>query len=650
MVNCLVFTMEIYRDIIVFAAGFSLVALASQRIGQLFARLQLPLITGFLFAGVIAGPSVLGLIPPQAFEHLRFVDEIALAFIAFAAGGELYLKELRSRLRSIRWVTAGLVVATFSLGSLSVLALADLVPFIRSMSLPARIAVSILAGAILVARSPSSAIAIVNELRAQGPFTQTVLGVTVIMDVVVIVLLAINSEIADALLTELPIDVTFAVLLIGELAASLAIAFLLGMMLRFILSLRQGQLLKTALVLLSGYGVFVASAAIRSASHARLPFEILLEPLLICMAGSFMVINHSPYRNDLLRILRDAGPPVFIAFFTLTGASLALDVLLTTWPIALALFIARLVGVGIGSFTGGAIAGDPRLHNRSGWMAYITQAGVGLGLAKEVSVEFPEFGAAFATMMISVIVLNQVVGPPFFKWAIKRVGEAHTRARTPEFDGVRDAIIFGLEDQSLALARQLCQHGWAVRIATRKRDRPEKWQASDVDITPILDVSLETLHHVEVGKAEAVVAMMSDDDNYRLCQLLYEHFGTETVVVRLHERARFERFHHLGALVVDPGTAMVSLMDHMVRSPVAASLILGMEADQDIIDVEVRNPDLHGLALRDLRLPLDTLVLSIHRRGHMIISHGYTRLELGDRVSIVGSFDSLEDVILRMSG
>ena len=52
--------------------------------------------------------------------------------------------------------------------------------------LSSRIAVAMLAGAILVARSPSSAIAIVNALRAKGPFPQTALGVTVIMDVVVI--------------------------------------------------------------------------------------------------------------------------------------------------------------------------------------------------------------------------------------------------------------------------------------------------------------------------------------------------------------------------------------------------------------------------------------------------------------------------------
>ena len=66
------------------------------------------------------------------------------------------------------------------------------------------------------------------------------------------------------------------------------------------------------------------------------------------------------------------GPAIYILFFTLTGASLAIDILLKTWPIALALFAVRLVGIFIGSFSGGVIAKDTMRHNRLGWMAYVT--------------------------------------------------------------------------------------------------------------------------------------------------------------------------------------------------------------------------------------------------------------------------------------
>ena len=122
------------------------------------------------------------------------------------------------------------------------------------------------------------------------------------------------------------------------------------------------------------------------------------------------------------------------------------------------------------------------------------------------------------------------------------------------------------------------------------------------------------------------------------------------MVVRLNDRSNFEKFHALGALIIDPATVMVGLLEQFVRSPSAASLLLGMEEGQDVVDIELRNPALNGIALRELQLPLDTLVLSVHRKGDTIISHGYTQLELGDRVTIVGKSSSLEEVMLRLDG
>jgi Trk K+ transport system NAD-binding subunit len=381
-----------------------------------------------------------------------------------------------------------------------------------------------------------------------------------------------------------------------------------------------------------------------------LPVEIFLEPLLICLIGSFLVTNFSRYRTEFSKILHDVSPPIYLIFFTLTGASLALDILVTVWPIALALFAVRLAGIFIGSFSGGMLAGDPMKYNKVGWMTYITQAGVGLGLAKEVAVEFPEWGTAFATMIIAVIVLNQIVGPPFFKWAINHVGEAHTRADTPEFDGVRDAIIFGFEDQAFAIARQLGTHGWQVKIAGTDLNGQQfaPTDNTDIRLCPVPEYSLDILTQLEAGRAEAIVTMLTDDDNYRICELAYEHFGTKDLIVRLNDRANFGKFHRLGALIVDPTTAMVSLFDHLVRSPVATSLLLGMEENQDIIDVEVRDPSLDGVALRDLHLPDDVLILSVQRDGHVLISHGYTRLRVGDHVTAVGSEKCLEEVMLKL--
>lgn len=416
---------QYYQETLAVIAGFGLVALASKEIGRFFVKIKLPLVSGFLFTGILAGPSVLRLLPVEAASGLRFVDEISLAFIAFAAGSELHIKKLRSRLKNITCTIAGLVAMTFILGSVTLFMLCDFIPFTKGMPLSSRIAVSILAGVILVARSPSSAIAIIHELRAKGPFTQTALGVTVMMDVVVIIFFSINTSIADGLLTGVGVNFGLVFLVLAELLISFAIGLILGRLLQRIISKKWNRSLTTLLVLFLGYFVFFLTDFIQHQSHVQLNFEILLEPLLICMVSGYLLTNHSKYRREFMTILHKVGPPIYTAFFTLTGASLLLTDLADIWLIAIALFVARLIGIMLGAFTGGTVAGEPTAHNKISWMAYITQAGIGLGLAKEVSVAFPAWGGAFASLLISVIVLNQIVGPPLFKWAIHLAGEVH---------------------------------------------------------------------------------------------------------------------------------------------------------------------------------------------------------------------------------
>ncbi len=640
--------MENYIPIIIFVISFGVVALASKEIGAFFAKYNLPLISGFLFAGVLVGPFVLDIIPAEAIGKLRFVDEISLAFIAFAAGSELYLKELRSRFKSIAWVTTGLVISTSVLGGLAFYFLTQYIPFTQGMSVTSRIAVSVLVGAILVARSPSSAIAIVNELRAKGPFTQTMLGVTVIMDVAVIILFAFSSEIADALLANLRVNISFIALLLGELALSVLLGYLLGRVIRLMLRLKISTVVKGVILLMLGYSVFLGSTFLRHYSHNSWGNEILLEPLLVSMIASFYVINWTPHRDQLIKILRDISPPIYIAFFTLTGASLALDVLLKTWQIAVALFLVRVFSIFLGSFTGGTIAREPFKNNTVSWMAYITQAGVGLGLAKEVAVEFPQFGIDFATIIIAVIVLNQIAGPPLFKWVLTYIGETHPRGKST-YDGMRDAFIFGTDDHALAVARLLKTKGWQVKWVCTDRTCAMAAPHGDEDPLTILPkLNLSSLEKIEAGKADAVITMLSDEENYKIAELFYENYGTKTIVTRLNDIGNRERFLKLDVLPVFPGTATIRLLDQFARNPETASILLGTDSKHRMREIYVRDPNLHGIPLRDLRLPTETLIVAIHRGGNDLVSHGYTRLRTGDKVTVIGSVEDIEKVRLKL--
>ena len=115
--------------------AFLIVTIAANTLGSLAPRVGLPLITGFLFVGVLAGPFGLQLIPTAALPQLSYVTQFALAFICFSAGSELYLPELRALFRRIAAVTALVFVATFSLTTLFVYGVSSpgvgLLPFLE---------------------------------------------------------------------------------------------------------------------------------------------------------------------------------------------------------------------------------------------------------------------------------------------------------------------------------------------------------------------------------------------------------------------------------------------------------------------------------------------------------------------------------------
>ena len=632
--------------------AFGLVSLASDRIGGFFRHYRLPLVTGFLFTGVLAGPYAIGLISRETVQGLHFVDQVSLAVIAFAAGNELYIEDLRGRLRNIAWLTAGLVVCTFLLSVTAVYLMAAHIPFMADLPATGRLAVALLAGAILVARSPSSAIAIVNELRATGPFTKTALGVTVVMDIVVIVVFAVCLSLATGLLSQGPYKVASLGVLVVELLGSVAAGCAVGWLLHQFLRRAANALLRKVVVLVAGYAVFAASDWLLGWSHATLPQHVRLEPLLICMVASFWLTNYtdSVAREGFTRLLQRVCPPVYVAFFTLTGASLELSVLPDTWHLALGLFTVRLAGIWLGSQAGGLITRSRKHYRNIGWMAYVTQAGVALGLTKNVASAFPDWGPGFATTIVALIVFNQVVGPPLMKLAIGLAGEDRSRADTSPFDGMRDALIFGVEGQSLALAHLLGENGWHVRMACP--DSTERRQVGDQDIwvEPLPQVDLAALKRLDLDRVDAIVCVLSDEQNLQICELAYQHFGTRVLVARLGARERLPQYEELGVLVIDPRDAVVALLMRAVRSPTSAALLLGKDAGQDMLDVDVANDALVGLAVRDLRLPLDVALLYVHREGSMIAAKGTTKLQVGDRVTLSGPVAGLDKAVLRLGG
>ncbi|MRT93573.1 cation:proton antiporter [Ancylomarina sp. 16SWW S1-10-2] len=638
--------MDTYLDIILFLAGFLIVAVAASRLSLYFLKVKLPIITGLLVIGIIAGPFVLKLIPGESLSQLNFINDISLSFIAFAAGAELYLAELKGRMKSIKWMTFSQLFFTFVLSSIVIFYFSERIPFMSGFTNGVKIAISLLIGVIFVARSPVSAIAIINEMRAKGPFVKTAIGVTVVKDVIVIILFTVCFAIADALISNIPIDFILIVILIGELLLSFFLGWLLGKLMNFVLGLNMGTGMKAFALITLGYLSFFLAHQLHHYSELWLGFHIYIEPLLICILASFYVVNYGNYRREFNKIIERVVPKIYILFFTLTGAALSLDSFVEAFSIAIIFFFIRLISMAIGAYVGGRLAGDPKSYNKISWTPYVTQAGVALGLVSIVSQKYPEWGAEFATVLITLIVINQIVGPPLFKWAILKVGESHIKHDILNEKRNKKVYIFGIEGESLALARQLNAADVQVTMVTRDRNK-SMHEYDGVKVVQMKNFGLEEMKRNGADKADSFVLFYQDEESLEICELAYEHFGTRHLVVRLNNRKFMKRFNELGALIVEPASMLINLMDHLVRSPIATSIILGMDENQDTVDVEMQNQDFHGMSLRELQMPGDIIILATKRNESPIISTGYTRLRMGDVLTLVGSRESLEKVELK---
>jgi len=640
--------MNIDLSIFIPLTTFAIIAFASESISRFFAKIHLPLISGLIFTGIIVGPYVLRILTIDAENHLTFLLDISLAFIALAAGNELHLKELKDSLKSIAINTFTQLIFTFIISSLGIYFLSGYIPFLKTMTPSVKMAISALLGTIFIARSPSSAIAILKEMRAKGPFVSTSIGVIVLIDVLVVVIFAIVFTVAESIIDEIDINIKLIGIIVLELLFAVVLAYIMAKIMEFVFSLKLHEVIKTIVLLALGYSSFVFSELLLDWSHHNFGIDFFVEPILVVLLASFYITNFTKHKLEFSDILHKNSTWIYVTFFTLTGASLSINLFLKVWEIALILFGIRIIGLAIGGFVGGFIAKNPKKHIKYGWLPYVTQAGIGIGLATEIMEKYPEWGHEAFTIIIAVIVLSQIIGPPLFKYAILQVGEAHLKASNHEFDGIKDLLIFGYEPQSVTIAKNLESKGWNVKIATFLPQ--ERFSdIDDLEIISIDKIDLEIMRKLECSRIGAALVLLSDDKNYKIAELLYEHFGTREVIVRINDRENYQKFKDLNCYVIDPSKAMINLMMQYVKSPHSATLLLGELKGQSSLDIEIRDSSIVGKYLRELQLPTDVLILSLQRKGEIIITHGFTKIELGDIMTVIGTEESLEMLNLKFS-
>ncbi|MCC7194506.1 MAG: cation:proton antiporter [Gemmatimonadaceae bacterium] len=429
-------------------AGLGLLLLAGILVSELAEVVGLPHLTGYLLAGILAGPHVLGLVGDEAVERLGVLNELALALIALAGGAELRIDGLRKALRSLAWAhlfqTGAILVAVGG----AFMAMKRFLPFLDGMGWTATTMVALLWGVLAATRSPSAVLGILTQLRPKGPLTEMTLAFVMSSDVVVILLLALTIAAARVGLDPAAGFSLSTFADVGhELLGSGALGTTLGIVLAAFLWLGARKSARGGASLPEGPPADPDVPADAGAGGDRnlllvlialgLPLSALLKyihlnPLLSFMVAGFVVQNFSRGGERLLHAIEQTGAVVFVVFFATAGAHLDLPGFVQIWPVALTLAGLRLAVTIVAARAASRVAGDAPVIYRWGWSGLVSQAGLALGVALLIVREFPAFGEGFRTLAIGVVGVNELLGPVLFKLALDRTGESSGAAYPPQ--------------------------------------------------------------------------------------------------------------------------------------------------------------------------------------------------------------------------
>jgi Kef-type K+ transport system membrane component KefB len=378
--------------------------------GKVAKGVGLPRLTGYLLVGVAVGPYALGFIPSAGVKGLELVKGLAVSLIALVAGTELQWELIRrvgAKVVALCCVVCGV---TFLVIFGALFALRPWLPFLAPMNVSQALAVSALISMVVVSFSPTVTIAIVQETAARGSFTEFLMALVIIGDLVVMVGFAVAAGLTRASFGG-GLDVGG---LLGGVGWELFGSMVVGAVLALCLLLYMRQVKRELPLFL--VGLCFASAEAGARLH--------LSPLMVSLAAGAIIVNLDRREGERIHhAIQRAGLPIFALFFAAAGAGLKLDALVTVGPAAMLLVALRAVAI-YGSCRHFAPAEDPRLRQNL-WMGLISQAGVTFGLAALVSRTFPTFGPQVEVLIVAMITAHELIGPVLTRRAIQRSGESH---------------------------------------------------------------------------------------------------------------------------------------------------------------------------------------------------------------------------------
>lgn len=400
---------------------FGFLILAAYTIGELATTLGLPKIVGYLIAGVLLGPHGLAMITADGVYRLTPISDLAIALIAFLAGAELRWSEVKESGVLLVKIAGVELLLTFTVMFGALYAFQDFIPFLGAMPSGYVIAFALLFSAIAIVHSPAVTMALLTETGARGPVARTTLGVVLVSDVAVVLFFSLALAFARALVPPSGAAAAPSVgLVVWEIAGAILVGAILGGAVALYLRYVGKQLFFFA-ILVAFFGLTIAQIA-----H--------VEVLLTLLTAGFVMENVSEGEQGrpLLHAMERSAAPVFVVFFALSGAKIAVGQVAQLLPLVIPIALLRAGAIWAGVQIGSRWAGAEPGVRKHAWMGLISQAGVAIGLSSIVAEAYPEQGVALATLLLALIAVNETVGPILFRRALVKAGETSATAVEPQ--------------------------------------------------------------------------------------------------------------------------------------------------------------------------------------------------------------------------
>lgn len=396
--------------------------------------LKLPAVTGYLIAGLLIGPFVLGRLGIEGIgftslasvEALKPISEVALGFIAFAIGNEFRLSQLKAIGKQAT------VIAVFQ--ALSATLLVDLALFILHLLMPDKITMPIVLtlGAIATATAPAATLMVVNQYKAKGPLVDLLLPIVALDDAVGLVVFAISIGIAKSLQGGGTISlISVLVNPMIEVVLSVGLGSLLGVIYTFIEKFFHSRSKRLCVAI-----TFVILAVSLSMLEFAIPgteLEIGFSSLLVCMMLGTLFCNICPSSEELMAKTDRWTAPLFVLFFVISGAELDLNVFRDMIVVLLGIvyIIARSAGkIGGASVSSKLTKCPPQVQKWLG-ITLLPQAGVALGMSITVAEQLGQDGSIIRSIVLFSVLIYELVGPLLTKIALTKAGDIHPKEEQP---------------------------------------------------------------------------------------------------------------------------------------------------------------------------------------------------------------------------